>query len=130
MSLKYKIFPQQSLLVDVLATSITASKLYEFHETYRNDPDILCVEKVLTNLIDAEFKMSFDEMNEYIGIVVREKTPPNLKWALLTESPNSTMFSMLLMCLMLKTQVTFSLEISNRIVVTRHIYVPAVRIME
>lgn len=84
-------------LKDVLATSITASKLYEFHETYRNDPDILCVEKVLTNLIDAEFKMSFDEMNEYIGIVVREKTPPNLKWALLTESPNSTMFSMLLM---------------------------------
>lgn len=95
MSLKYKIYKERFLLVDVLNDTITASKLYEFHKYYRNDPKIFEVYKVLTNLIGADFKMTFDEMMDYVEELKREPLPPNFKWAILTETPNSTMFSIL-----------------------------------
>ena len=96
MSLKYKIFPQQKLFVDILAGVITTSKLHEFHKSYRENPTILCVEKVLTHVIATDFRMSIDEIMEYIDLLKKEAFPPNFKWAILTASPNSTMFSMLI----------------------------------
>ncbi|MBI9042406.1 hypothetical protein [Lutibacter sp.] len=96
MSLKYKIYPEKSLLIDELSESITLEELLDFHSTYRNDENIISVHKVLTNLIGANFKMSLDEMLTYIDELKKEALPPNFKWAILTETPNSTMFSILI----------------------------------
>lgn len=96
MSLKYKIYPQKSLLVDVLYGPINLLNLNKFHETYRNDDNIFNVNKVLTNLIGANFEMSINEMLTYIEDLKKEQLPPSFKWAILTETPKSTMFSMLI----------------------------------
>lgn len=93
--LKYKIYPERFLLVDVLISKITTSQLYDFHQLYRADEKIIGIHKVLTNLIDANFVMTLDEMLNYIEELKKETIPPNFKWAILTESPNSTMFSIL-----------------------------------
>ena len=96
MSLKYKIYADRSLLVDVLKNSISPAVLKEFHTSYRNESEILTVTKVLTHLVDTNFEMSLDEMMDYIEELIKEELPPNFKWAIITENPSSTMFSILI----------------------------------
>lgn len=97
MSLKYKIFTEKKLFVDILTKSVVSSKLYEFHNTYKHDPEMIHVNKAMTYLVDVKFEMSIDEVTEYIDNLVNEPLPPKFKWAIITDSPNSTMFSMLIM---------------------------------
>lgn len=96
MSLKYKIYSDRSLLVDVLKNTISHAILRKFQKTYRNELEIKKVTKVLTKLVDTKFEMSINEMMAYVEELKKETIPPNFKWAIVTENPNSTMFSMLI----------------------------------
>ena len=96
MSLKYKIYPEKSLLIDELNGSISYKELLDFHSTYRNDKNLISVHKVLTNLYGVNFKLSVNEMEAYIEVLKEEPLPPNFIWAILTVTPTSTMFSILI----------------------------------
>lgn len=96
MILKFKIYSNQNLLVDVLSGNISLKQLYKLHESYLNDKNIGCVHKVLTNVCAANFEFGLTEMYQYIEEIKRKAMSSNLKWAIITDLPNSTMFSMLI----------------------------------
>lgn len=94
--LKYKIFLEKNLLVEVLTNIITLSKLNKLHDECRGDSNMIKVNKVLTNVLEATFDLTFNEMLDYIEILKKDELPPNFKWAILTNDAYPTMFSMLL----------------------------------
>ena len=96
MNLKYIIYGHRKLLVDVLSGPIKSSNLYQLHNAYMKDEKIHLVKTILTNVSKADFKLTLDEMLAYIEVLKKETLHPDLKWAILTETPNSTMFSILI----------------------------------
>lgn len=96
MNLKYIIYGHRNLLVDVLYGPIKLINLYQLHNAYMKDENISLVRNILTNVSKADFKLTLDEMLAYIEVLKKETLPPNFKWAILTDAPISTMFSILI----------------------------------
>jgi hypothetical protein len=94
--LRYKIFEDRNLLVDILERDITLADLKRLFMNEIADEKIKSVNKILSNVIHAKPAITLEEMQEYVRLVESQKHDSNLRWAILTDEPFQTAFSMLI----------------------------------
>ena len=96
MDLKYKIYPKQKLLVEVISGNYTFQDLKKLFITVSSDKQFEDFDKVLTNLTNAKFKVSLFEVDEYLKFIKSIVKEREVKWAILTSKPKATALSMLI----------------------------------
>ncbi len=82
--MKFKIYPDQNLLVDVCTGSLKYEHLTELVLHEINDPNFGSVNRILSNIADASFEITAQELEEFakmIGSLPQERNPggPSLR---------------------------------------------------
>ncbi|HLO57885.1 MAG TPA: hypothetical protein VK179_04035 [Bacteroidales bacterium] len=95
-SIRYKIYEDRNLLVDILEKEIALADLKRLFLSEISDEKINTVTKILSNVILAKPLVTLEEMQHYVTLVESEKHDSNLRWAILTDEPFQTAFSMLI----------------------------------
>lgn len=93
---KYKIYAEQNLLVDFMENNVSLSDLKELFVHTIADPDFRYVHKVLSNITKAKLNITVNELTEFINFIESPNPDASFKWAILTEKPNQTAFSLLI----------------------------------
>lgn len=94
--IKYKIYTDRNLLVDILENDIWLADLERLFLNEIADENINTVKKILSNVIKAIPLVSLEEMQKYVSLVQFKKHNSELRWAILTDHPSQTAFSMLI----------------------------------
>ena len=95
MELKYKIYPEKKLLVEVIAGTFTFDDLKKLFVTVSTDKQFNDFDKVLTNLSKAKLKISLFEVDEYLKFIKAIVKDREVKWGIITTKPKATALSML-----------------------------------
>ena len=95
MELKYKIYPEKKLLVEVIAGTFTFDDLKKLFIAISTDKQFMEFDKVLTNLTNAKFKVSLFEVDEYLKFIKTTVKDREVKWGIITTRPKATALSML-----------------------------------
>jgi len=96
MEIKYKIYPEKKLLVEVISGTITLKNLKKLFKTVSSDKQFMDFDKVLTNVSQAKFKISIFEVDEYLKFVKSIVKDREVKWGIITSKPRATALSMLI----------------------------------
>ena len=67
------------------------------------DENFKYVRKVLSNIVDADFQLTMEELNRFIEMLIQPDPDPSFRWAILTNTPRETALSMIL-----KSEIYFS----------------------
>lgn len=67
------------------------------------DKNFKHVRKVLSNIVDADFQLSMEEVKGFIEMMMQPDPDPSFRWAILTNTPRETALSMIL-----KSEIYFS----------------------
>jgi hypothetical protein len=92
MRMKYKIYGDRNLIVDVLEGLITIDDLFRHNKYLVENEDVKNIERVLTNVVNAEFNFTKNEFDEYIRKLVERQITP-VRWAIYTASPKHVVYS-------------------------------------
>jgi hypothetical protein len=93
MSIKYKIYQDRDLLVDILDNNITLKDLEKlFLEVSKKNK----YKKVLSNIENAEMNFSIDELYKFIKFMMSPNPDSEFRWAIMTKSPIQTAVSYLI----------------------------------
>ena len=92
----YRIIPERNLLIDILEGNVDLQMLKHLFFVEISDPDFIKVNRVLSDISNADLKISVNELSEFIQILAHDKRDINFKWAIITDSPYPTALSMLL----------------------------------
>jgi hypothetical protein len=96
MSMKYKIYEEQSLLVDILTGDIQFSDLIDITAIEIEDKKFQLVKKILSNIVDANLTLSPSEMESFISFLKNPDMDKSFRWAILTNNPHQTALSFLI----------------------------------
>jgi len=96
MNMKYKIYVNKHLLVDVLEGTIILPDLDRLFRQEVSDPDFKFVNSVLSDISNAHLNVSIDEVQKFANILVSTDKDIPLRWAILTSEPKQTAMSFLL----------------------------------
>ncbi len=96
MKLKYKIYPEKRLLVEIISGTFNFIELKNLFEKLSKDKQFMEFDKVLTNVTEAKFKISIFEVDEYIKLVKNITKDREVKWSIITSKPKATALSMLI----------------------------------
>ena len=96
MKLKYKIYPEKRLLVEIISGTFNFIELKNLFEKLSEDKQFMEFDKVLTNVTEAKFKISIFEVDEYIKLVKNITKDREVKWSIITSKPKATALSMLI----------------------------------
>lgn len=94
--MKYKIYQDRNLLVDILEGNIGLPDLEQVFRHEIADVKFKCVHKVLSNIIDTQLNISLSELQTFINLMSTPNPDPSFRWAILTNSPDQTAFSFLI----------------------------------
>jgi hypothetical protein len=97
MSMRYKIYRDRNLLVDVLENNITLKELEKSFLVEINDENFKEVHKVLSNIQNAHLLVDVEEIYQFIKLMMTPNPDPAFRWAILTNSPNQVALSYLIM---------------------------------
>ncbi|MCA1758778.1 MAG: hypothetical protein LC658_03325 [Bacteroidales bacterium] len=94
--MKYKIYPDKHLLVDVMEGNIDITDLEKiFHHEILN-ADFKYVEKILSNISNAHPNISANDIQKFANLMVSFGSNSLLRWAILTEKPIQAALSFLI----------------------------------
>lgn len=96
MSLKYKIYPEKNLLVDVVEGGVNLTDIEKLHGHELSNEDLGCVKNILSIVVNADFHVSYEDVVKYIDILTQKNPDPNLRWSIYTRTPMQTAYSSLL----------------------------------
>ena len=94
--MKFKIYPDQNLLVDVCTGSLKYEHLTELVLHEINDPNFGSVNRILSNIADASFEITAQELEEFAKMIGSPAAGTEPRWAILTSSPSQVVVSILL----------------------------------
>ncbi|MFN8254107.1 MAG: hypothetical protein U0W24_00340 [Bacteroidales bacterium] len=93
MSIKYKIFPEQNLLVDVVKENVNLSDLMLLYKHEINNENFKYVYKVLSDISGAVFNITLNDILKFIESMISPNPDPAFRWAILTRNPQQTALS-------------------------------------
>jgi len=93
---RYKIFTDRNLLVDVMEGPVRLIDLERIYKHEIGDENFKHVRKILSNIVDADFQLSMEEVNRFIEMMMQPDPDPSFRWAILTNTPRETALSMIL----------------------------------
>lgn len=96
MELRYKIYPDRKLSVDVLKGEINVESIMKVLNAISCDKNFKDVEIAITNLRDANLNVSVNDFDRYLVELKKDPKSQNIRWAILTSNPGSTAFSMMI----------------------------------
>lgn len=94
--IRYKIDPERSLLIEVLAGQIDLGNLVETTSRVTSEKDFKSVSKILSHIAEAQINISPPEMKQFIDMMVSFSAHSQPRWAILSETPRNTALSYLL----------------------------------
>lgn len=92
----YRIIPERNLLIDILEGDVDLQMLKYLFFVEISDPDFVHVRRVVSDIRNAELKISVNELGEFIDVLSTDSKDKNFKWAIITDSPHPTALSILL----------------------------------
>jgi hypothetical protein len=95
MSMRYKIYQDRNLLVDILDGPIGLTDLEKVFRHEIGDERFKWVNKVLSNINDAQLNISLAELQTFISLMSTPNPDTSFRWAILTDKPDQTAFSFL-----------------------------------
>lgn len=98
MKMKYKIYADKNLLVDVMEGDVFISDIEAIFIHEMSNPDFILVNRVLSNISNAKMNVTSDEIRKFANFMAtpnKEQTN-NFKWAILTNEPKQTALSFLI----------------------------------
>jgi len=96
MSIKYKIYSETNLLVEVISGKVTLEDLKKLFMHIINNEEFSNVNKILSNILNAEIDITIQDLRAYINLLSAPGQKSEFRWAILTTDPKHTAFSMLL----------------------------------
>jgi len=93
---KFKIIPEQQLLIDYIEGDVSFQSLMNFHLQERNHQKVGYVKKVLSNILNANFLFSPHDIANYTQELKITSSNIDLKWSILTNSARPTALSQIL----------------------------------
>jgi hypothetical protein len=94
--MRYKIYKDQNLLIDYIEGSVNLQMLIDITIAEQSDPDFIYVKRILSDIRNANLKVSVEDLNKFLGFLKSDGSTPDFKWAIVTENPHSTALSILL----------------------------------
>jgi hypothetical protein len=96
MSMKYKIYSDRNLLVDVLKNNISLSDLEKLFLHEIENKNFKGVHKVISNIVDSKLDISFADLQNFINFMIKPDPDKSFRWAILTNEPGQAAFSLLI----------------------------------
>lgn len=96
MRLKYKIYIEKKLLIEIISGSFNFFELKNLVEKLSSDKQFLNFDKVLTDLTQAKFRISIYEVDEYLKFIKNIVKDREVKWGIITSKPKATALSILI----------------------------------
>ncbi len=96
MSLKYKVYPERQLLVDVLEGELHISDILKINTAESKNVDFSKINKSITDLRKARLRLSLKEVKDFIKLLQPANTNTDAKWAVLTHNQIQTILAMML----------------------------------
>jgi hypothetical protein len=96
MIIKYKIYTDRNLLVDVLSGNIGMPELEKVYLHETKNKDFIYVKKVISNIIDSNLILSLENVQDFLTLMISPNPDDIFRWAILTAKPDQTAFSLLL----------------------------------
>jgi len=97
MGMKYKIYPERHLLVDVLDKIITLNDLERlFHHEISNE-QFPNVKRVLSDISNTEAGLTAEDIYNFIKLIISPTPPDNFRWSILTAKPHQAALSFIVM---------------------------------
>ncbi|MCU4157236.1 hypothetical protein J1N10_14760 [Carboxylicivirga sp. A043] len=96
MKAKYKFYPSSRLLAEAFLGTIAMNDLIRIVEQQMQHREFRGIDKSLSDIRDADFTLSLEELNAYIDELKTLMKEQPLRWAIVTDNPNSTALSMLI----------------------------------
>jgi hypothetical protein len=96
MNLKYKIYPDRSLLVDVLTGDLTYGNVKYLVEQEKQDKDFHRINRVISDTRKANLKIKPEEVQEYLAFIKEIPMNVDFRWAILASTPDQTALTMLI----------------------------------
>lgn len=94
--MRYKIYVDRNLLVDVLEGSIELSDLERIFQHEVADTNFKFVNKVLSNISNAQLNISANEIEKFVNFMSSPNKNNSFRWAILTNDPKQTALSILI----------------------------------
>jgi hypothetical protein len=70
MKIKYKIYRDKNLMIDILEGDISLSDLEKMFQQEINNPDFRHVNRILSDITNAETNMSVKELQKFISFII------------------------------------------------------------
>lgn len=96
MKIKYKIYPERNLLVDVSIGDIQLSDLQDISLIEMNDKQFPVVKRILSNIVDANLNVSALEVESFVSFLANPDKDTSFRWAILTDNPQQTALSFII----------------------------------
>lgn len=96
MAMKFKFIPEQNLLLDVCTGPVNIADLKKLTFNEINHPEFNQVNKIVSNIIHAELRISQEEFEEFAALLSADNSPDSFRWAILTGQPDQVALSMML----------------------------------
>lgn len=98
MKMKYKIYADRNLLVDIMEGDVFISDIEAIFKHEMSNPDFILVNKVLSNISNAKMNVSSDEIRKFANFMAtpNKELDRCFKWAILTNEPKQTALSFLI----------------------------------
>jgi len=97
MGMKYKIYPERHLLVDVLHNTITLRDLEQLYNHEISNRYFPAVKRVLSDISNSEPELTSEEISRFIKMIISSAPPDDFRWAILTREPLQAALSFLVM---------------------------------
>jgi len=95
MGLRYKIYPELELLVDVVEGETSFLQLKELFLKMAADHRFGSVKKVITDISNASFKVKLSEVDDFVKVIDLPIVDEEFKWAIRATRPLPTALSYL-----------------------------------
>ncbi len=95
MGIKYKVYREEGLLVDVFEGNISLSDIMEIYRIEHENIDFFTTTKAVSDIRKAKFKISLDEVKSFIKFMQNPNNNTNFRWAVLAQNPMQTALSIL-----------------------------------
>ncbi|MCG8580033.1 MAG: hypothetical protein MI866_08955 [Bacteroidales bacterium] len=96
MKAKYKFYPNDKLLVEAFYGDIGMPDLIKIVDQQTKHDEFSAINKTISDIRAADFILSIEQLNDYIGELKKLMEEQPLRWAIVTNKPNSTALSMLI----------------------------------
>lgn len=96
MNLKYKVYPERKLLVDVFEGELRISDIQKINQDEKGNVDFTKINKSISDIRKARLRISLKEVKDFIKKMKPANTNKDTKWAILTQNQIQTILALML----------------------------------